>query len=257
MKVVVISDIHIRGSEDPLYASLLAMIERKIGAGDTLVLGGDIFDFFVGRQPSLIRRYERFFELLRAKARLGARIDYIEGNHDFHLRSTFASIFPDEKSIRVHPAEVILPLPSGRKLYVAHGDLVDREDRGYLALRFFFRSPFIRLVAAALPDTVAQRIGEGSSDASRRKNPRRPEEKGPRGLEELRKKYRGFSEAKIREGYAAVVLGHCHDLDGCEFTHDGRTGQYMNVGYPPAHRSYVVCDAEGRLRREALPSERV
>jgi UDP-2,3-diacylglucosamine hydrolase len=253
MKVVVISDIHIRGSDDPLYAALLAMIEREIGPGDSLVLGGDIFDFFVGRQPSLIRRYEKFFALLRAKARSGARIDYIEGNHDFHLRSTFASLFPEEESIRVHSAEVVLPLSGGRKIYVAHGDLVDREDRGYLALRAFFRSPFIRLVAATLPDPWVQRIGEGSSDASRRKNPRRPEDYGPRGVAELRKKYRAFSEAKFLEGFSAVVLGHCHDLDGCDFSREGRTGQYMNVGYPPAHRSYVICDGEGRLRRESLP----
>jgi UDP-2,3-diacylglucosamine hydrolase len=254
MKVIVISDIHIHGAEDPLYLSLLTMIENEIGAGDFLVLGGDIFDFFVGRQSSLILRYERFFALLRSKAKQGAQIDYIEGNHDFHLSSTFASLFPGETKIRVHPAEVTLPLADGGKIYVAHGDLVDRDDWGYLALRAFFRSPFIRFVAAALPDPWVQRIGEGSSDASRRKNPRRPEENGPQGVERLRKKYRAFAEAKISEGYVAVILGHCHDLDGCEFVSDHQARQYLNVGYPRAHHSYIVCDAQGNLRRVFLPS---
>src|SRR5690606_35693922 len=132
----------------------------------------------VGRQPVLLRRYEEFFRLLEEKMKLGARVEYIEGNHDFHLRDAFAHRFRGSVALRVHASETSIALPSGKRLFVSHGDLVDREDRKYLALRVFFRSSLIRLAAMALPGKLVEKIGERSSEASRKQNPRRPEERG-------------------------------------------------------------------------------
>jgi UDP-2,3-diacylglucosamine hydrolase len=245
VKVVLISDIHIFGADDPLYESLLALMREELLPGDYLVLAGDIFDFLVGNQPSLNRRYAAFFDELAQLGAKGVQTTYIEGNHDFHLRRIFADI----PNLRVVPAETEIALPH-RKLYVAHGDLVDREDRGYLALRAFFRSPLIRFTAFALPEAAVEWIGNRSAESSRKANPRLPESQGPERLAALRAKFRSFAGAKFREGYDAIVLGHCHDLDGADFSEGGRRGQYLNVGFPRVHHQYVVFDeADGLVRK--------
>jgi UDP-2,3-diacylglucosamine hydrolase len=247
MKALVISDIHIFGAEDPLYESLLAMMRDELRAGDHLVLAGDIFDFLVGDQPGLNRRYEAFFQALRELGRQGVRTTYIEGNHDFHLAKVFAEI----PNLDLVPAETEIGL-GGRRLYVAHGDLVDREDRGYLALRAFFRSPFIRFTAYALPEAAVEWIGRRSSDSSRKRNPRLPETRGDAYLARLRAKYRAFAEGKFEAGFDGVVLGHCHDLDGADFERGGRRGRYLNVGFPRVHHAYVEFTAENGLLRKPL-----
>lgn len=247
MKLVVISDIHIFGADDPLYGSLLALMRDALLPGDRFVLAGDIFDFLVGDQPSLNRRYSAFFESLSEMGRRGVETTYIEGNHDFHLRGVFAGL----SNVRVVSAETEIAV-EGKRVYVAHGDLVDREDRGYLALRVFFRSPFIRFIAFALPERAVEWIGKRSAESSRARNPRLPESRGTDRLSRLRATFRGFAEGKFREGFDAVVLGHCHDLDGKDFSAGGRTGSYLNVGFPRVHGTYVEFTREGGLVRKPL-----
>lgn len=236
-----ISDIHITGSTDPFYRSLLSLIETEIGKGDWLVLAGDIFDFFVGKQPRLHAQYEEFFELLRKKGSGEATIHYIEGNHDFHLDSTFR----DLPGFHLVKSEIEIQTPKNR-IYIAHGDLVDREDHGYRALRVFFRSPFIRLTAFTLPEAAVEWIGTRSSRVSQAI-------KGDARIDRIRSVFRAFAEAKFKEGFSAIVLGHCHDDHGFDFVDGNRRGSYLNVGFPKAHRSYVVFTDEAGLVRKPLP----
>jgi UDP-2,3-diacylglucosamine hydrolase len=208
---------------------------------------GDIFDFLVGKQSSLVRRYSVFFDAIRELGSRGILTTYIEGNHDFHLRGVFEGV----PNLRLVSAETEIEI-SGRRLYVAHGDLVDHEDRGYLALRAFFRSPFIRLAAFLLPEAVVEWIGARSADSSRKRNPRLPESRGGDHLVRLRAKYHAFAEAKFRDGFDGIVLGHCHDFDGRNFSEGVRIGSYLNVGFPRVHHSYVVFTPEKGLVRKAL-----
>lgn len=247
MKVVLLSDIHIFGEDDPLYESLLALMRETLLPGDHLVLAGDIFDFLVGDQSRWRLRYAEFFSILEDYARRDIVVTYIEGNHDFHVRGLFSKI----PSVRVLPSETEIQVGT-KLLYVAHGDLVDRADHGYLALRLFFRSPLIHFASHALPESAVEWIGTKSSDSSRKRNPRLPEGKGEAHLERLRKTFRGFAEKKFREGFDAIVLGHCHDLDGADFTHGARMGRYQNVGFPRVHHTYLEFSEEGGLVRKPL-----
>lgn len=247
MKVVVISDIHISGNTDPFYRALLSMIELEVAPGDRLVLAGDIFDFLVGKQPKLNEQYREFFELIRRKGSGGAEVTFIEGNHDFHLDTTFAGLphFHLEKN------EVEIATGSHR-IYIAHGDLVDRKDYGYRALRLFFRSAFIRFTAFALPERAVEWIGTHSSKTSQNFNYGSRSEKGIERLEKTRQIYREFSERKFRDGFDAIVLGHCHDDHGFDFVDGQRKGRYLNVGFPKTHRSYIVFSDESGLERRPL-----
>ena len=248
MRLIAVSDLHISGADDPLYPSLLKLI-RSANHGDVLVLAGDVFDLFVGDKPLFMNRYREFFEELRGAGKRGTVLHYIEGNHDFLMSRALASI----GGLTLHPEAVEFEL-GGRRFFVSHGDLVDRSDYGYRALRVFWRSPFFRAFVRVAPGNWIDGIGKSSSRYSRVKSPRLPSELPLERRERLRRIYRSFAAEKIGEGHDFVVMGHCHDLDEMSFQQGGHTGQYINVGFPRAHGSYLSWSpGDTKIQREKLP----
>jgi UDP-2,3-diacylglucosamine pyrophosphatase LpxH len=139
-------------------------------------------------------------------------------------------------------------------LYVAHGDLVDRSDWGYLALRAFYRSLVFRAFVRLAPGRFLDWLGRTLSRLSRERKPLLPTEMPIKRRERLRKIYRSFAAEKIAEGFDFVILGHCHDLDEMEFRVADRRGHYANMGYPREHGSYLVWEpGDPKIQRTALP----
>src|SRR4051812_19466072 len=112
MSLFAVSDLHIWGPDDPLYRSLLALLNERAGAGDVVVLAGDLFDLFIGGKKIFRDRYSEFFEALATAGQRGVEVHYIEGNHDFLLRRAYAGI----PGLRIHVREVSLEL-SGRRFF--------------------------------------------------------------------------------------------------------------------------------------------
>jgi UDP-2,3-diacylglucosamine hydrolase len=235
MRVIITSDLHISGSEDPLYDSLLRLISEAPKTGDILVLAGDVFDFFVGNKELLTSRYSSFISTLKSAGERGVQLHYIEGNHDFHLKKAFREI----QGLTIHEADVALNC-WGKRFYIAHGDLVDLKDYKYRALRGFFRSPVMKAFVSLAPGKWVDLIGSKSSEASRKKGPRLPSQLPTEQITRLRTIYRNHAVEKLKQGYDFVVMGHCHDLDEMQFKIGDRCGQYINVGYPRAHRSFLT-----------------
>lgn len=214
--------------------------------GDTLVLAGDIFDLFVGAKAVFIEKYAELFAALRAAGERGLRLHYIEGNHDFLIRGAFGAI----PGLTVHPEHVAVEL-GGRRFLVLHGDTVDREDYGYRLLRGFFRSPLMKALVLAFPGEWVDAIGRLSSRRSSGRNPRLLTELPIERRERYRRLYRSFAAERLAEGYDFVIAGHCHDLDEMSFTIGEREGQYINMGYPPVHGSYLSwTEGDEKVRRE-------
>lgn len=237
MAVHAVSDLHIRGPEDPLYCALLEYLAR-MNSNDTFVLGGDVFEFFLGTREFFWKRYSGFIEAISAATQAGTEVHYIEGNHDFHLHPL------KRLNVRVHSKEVELTVEK-KRFYFAHGDLVNQSDWRYLAFRGFLRSPLVRGAFRVLPSRVLDRIGYQASDLSKAKS------RQVQSLEPLRKIYRSFAAARIQQGFDYVVLGHCHDLDEMRFLVGERQGHYMNVGFPRVHATSVVWNSpEAGLERQ-------
>jgi UDP-2,3-diacylglucosamine hydrolase len=249
MALLVISDLHILGPHDPLYASLLKLIRERASSGDTLVLAGDVFDLFVGNKNIFLERYSAFVEALEDAGRRGVQIHYIEGNHDFLIRGAFGAI----PGVRVHNEDVSLDL-GGRRFFISHGDTFDRADYGYRALRIFYRSALMKGIVQVVPGRWLDWYGKAHSKQSRASKPILASGLPIERRERLRKVYRSAAAELLAEGYDFVVAGHCHDLDEMEFTIAGRWGQYVNVGYPRAHGSYLSWSpGEPKIQREKLP----
>ena len=174
---------------------------------------------------------------------------YIEGNHDFHLRTLF-----DQANIQFLDESVVIPVSPrtpngdvGKKLFIAHGDLVDQEDSGYLRLRKFFRSHVIRVAANIVPGAFVQKIGDLSSRTLEQKESDLPQNWPLENRDALRTLFRSYAKEKNRQGFDYVILGHCHDLDEMK-------PFYFNMGYPPVHRQYLIYDeAEDCVKRVNFP----
>jgi UDP-2,3-diacylglucosamine hydrolase len=249
MALVVISDLHIWGREDPLYHSLVSLVQERVHSGDTLVLAGDIFDVFVGNKKVFVQEYSRFIEALKAASDRNISIHYVEGNHDFLLKSVFSEC----KGVKVHAESVGLEIDQ-KKFFFAHGDLANPKDYGYRFLRAFLRSLFLRAVVVLVPGWFVKMVGERSSKYSRALAPRNPGELPIERRERLRDAYRSFAASKMTEGFDFIVMGHCHDLDEKMFKIGSRVGQYVNVGYPRVHGSLLSWQSgEEKISREKLP----
>lgn len=247
MSLLVVSDLHISGTEDPLYHSLLSLLEKKAQKGDTVVLAGDLFDLFVGPKTIFTKTYSRFIQALEECGRRGVDCHYIEGNHDFHLDRVFRGM----SHVKVYPKEFSLLLHQ-KRFYFAHGDLVLKNDYGYRVLRLLFRSKIMKVLFRVAPGKWVASFGNMSSRTSKKRHRRSP--MAIERLEEIRRSYRSYAAERLAEGFDFVVMGHCHDLDEMSFQIGGRKGQYVNVGYPRNHGSFVSWNpGDEKMQRERLP----
>lgn len=242
MKVWIFSDLHFESSSDPLFSSFLSVLSQ-VENKDHLILNGDIFDLLVGSSEYFRSRFSAFFSSIERLSQKGTQIHYIEGNHDFHIQS----LFP--KSVRFYDEKIdlFLETPFGKKhLHVAHGDLIDPEDTGYLRLRALFRSGFIRNLAKVVPGAFIEWVGNLSGRrAAHEKVKDLPEYWSKQDRERLRELFRGYAEKKHRQGTDFIVLGHCHDLDEAP-------PFYFNMGYPPVHRQFLLFDSSVSSEKELL-----
>lgn len=248
MSLLIISDLHIQNTSDPTYLALLDLLRHRALPGDTVVLAGDIFDLMVGGKSFFQEKYSAFFKALEDGVARGVEFHYIEGNHDFLIQRLFKGI----PGISVCPREVSLKIGQ-RRFFIVHGDTVDRKDYGYRLLRALLRSSLMRLLVLIFPGEWMDWIGTRLSRYSRERKPLQIGELPLDRRERLRCAYRSFAAEKLAQGYDFVAMGHCHDLDEMSFNIGGRTGQYINVGYPPVHGSILrwIPDEE-RIQREPM-----
>jgi UDP-2,3-diacylglucosamine hydrolase len=249
MSLYIVSDLHISGPEDPIYYSLLSLLKLQVVPGDTVVLAGDIFDLFIGNKKIYRNRYQAFLECVDRAVRRGIVIHYIEGNHDFLMERVFSKI----QGMRTHSAQVSLEI-EGKRFFVAHGDQVDSSDYGYRVLRALLRTPLMRVLLWMIPGVWLDRLGQWSSQNSRRRHLTVTSQSTIEKREFLRKAYRSYAAERLAQGYDFVVMGHCHDLDEMFFQIDGRPGQYVNVGFPRVHGSLLAwVVGEDKIHRQKLP----
>lgn len=208
-------------------------------------MAGDVFDLFVGNREWFKTHYAEFLRAVEDLNARGVDIHYIEGNHDFQLKGVY------DRCLRFHlHADSFTLEQSGRRFFVAHGDLVDQRDRGYLLLRTFFRSPFMAAFLGVAPDAWISGIARSLSRKSQAKNPRQPLQLPEAKRDRLRNLFRSFARGKFDQGYDFILLGHCHDIDDELFQQGSRTGHYMNIGYPRVDPRFVMwTPGEDRLRR--------
>lgn len=235
MRLIYVSDLHLREETDDAFRRFLDFLREVPGDGDTLVLGGDIFDLMIGAKQTYREKYAGFFRRMESLIERGTVVYYLEGNHDFHLHGLV-------------PGGVILKTDDfsfdwgGKKIWVTHGDMIDPEDKGYRLLRRITRSLPFEIFLKSVPGSAVDAIGAWSSRQSRKYHDVY-EMSGERSLR-LRELFYSFASEKVGEGYDFVLAGHSHLEDKRPVAAKGRKGEYLNLGFSASFLPYAAL-AEG------------
>ncbi|MCB0386004.1 MAG: UDP-2,3-diacylglucosamine diphosphatase [Bdellovibrionales bacterium] len=159
-----VSDVHLTNQTDEraqLFLSFLRRLGRDLECTHLFLLG-DIFDLWLSDYAFFQNQYEEVVVQIRRLNMEGVAIHYFEGNHDLYLEKFWGR----ELGAEVHCGPVNTTL-AGWKLRLEHGDELDPDDTGYLFLRWFLRTPLMKIVARSLPEAVLVRVGEKASRSSR------------------------------------------------------------------------------------------
>lgn len=237
MKIVFIADAHLKGIDDPNQKRLSQFLSNLAGA-ETLVILGDLFDYWSGYNAVAEREYGPVLEALGDLRGRGTGIVYLEGNHDFSM----GSFFTDALKARVYPASGEL-LIGGKRFFLSHGDRVSMTA-GYALWRGFLRSPLFRLIVKIVPPEAGWKIAGYLSRRSRGGNDYAGVKNG------VEEKLMEFAKKKLSEGFDGVILGHSHAAGVHEEKAGAGSGIYANPG-SWANGSYLVCD-DGVFRVESI-----
>jgi len=200
MKDVFIADAHLRSPDDANYRRLLDFFAAQQGQIRTLILLGDIFEFWTGFRHVVYTPYVPILDALRRLHASGTGIVYVEGNHDFHLGPYFREVL----GCRVFADGGEIDL-EGMQIHVAHGDLIDDADRGYRLLRKLLRSRLLHLLMRLAPPDLTWAIAAWAGRQSQKRRAGRPARRVPREM------LLHYARRHFARGAAAVVTGHFHE----------------------------------------------
>lgn len=229
----VISDIHLGHASPDVERSLLAFLRTLPGRAGSLVVNGDLFEFWFEWRTVVPRSGVRVLAALMDLRDAGVPVLMIAGNHDCWGGDVLRDAGVD---FRTGAWEGAL---GGWHARVEHGDgLRAREDRGYRALRRLLRNPLaIRAYRLLHPD-LATRLAMGSSQTSRSYQPR----DGGVGLRAV-----ADEALRTRADLEVLVYGHSH-VAALERSASGNV--YANAGSWLNVPTYLVVTPERIALRE-------
>jgi len=238
--VRILADTHFR---DPHSPEERERRERFIGfldglpAQSELFLMGDIFDFYFEYRSVLSRRYLDIFAAIRRTTGRGIPVHFLGGNHDYWVGDRFA----EELGVTLHERDILLEA-QGRRIVLAHGDLVMPRDYGYKILKSVIRNPFVIALARMIHPDWLDAIATGVSNGSR-KVFHIPWEKRARDVTVH------AWDHFFNRGNDAFVMGHVHYP-----LHETRNGkEFVILGDWIEHYTYARL-TNGRLRLETVKS---
>ena len=229
----VISDIHLGHASEAVERSLLGFLRALPGRAGSLLINGDLFEFWFEWKTVVPRNSVRVLAALMDLRDSGLPMTMIAGNHDCWGGDVLRSAGLD---FQFGPWAGTL---GGWNARVEHGDgLRETEDRGYRALRTVLRNPLaIRAFRSLHPDW-ASRLAMGSSNASRSYQSM---DRG-RGLRDV-----GMRALESDPRLELLVYGHSH-VAGLERAAGG--GVFANAGSWLDRSTYLVVTPERIALRE-------
>jgi UDP-2,3-diacylglucosamine hydrolase len=237
----VFSDAHLGVAEPHLERALLSFLRTMAGRAGSLVVNGDLFDFWFEWRAVMPRRGFRVLAALAELRERGIPVLYIAGNHD----CWGGEILREDVGVDFHVGPWTGSL-GGWRARLEHGDgLRVKEDRPYRALRRVLRHPWSVKAFRTLHPDLASRVALGSSHTSRAMRPG----DGGRGL-------RAVAADTLQRDPALELLiyGHSH-VRALERVAGG--GVYANPGAWLQEPTYLRVDEDRveLLRWNGLTSE--
>jgi UDP-2,3-diacylglucosamine hydrolase len=209
----IVSDLHLGAAPANVEGQFLAFLSRVEEAGGSLVINGDLFDFWFEWRSVMPRTGFRVIAKLASLRERGIEVVWLAGNHDCWGDSLLRNDLGVDYRTGAWSGRL-----AGWTAYVHHGDGVrPQADRSYRRVRAVLRHRWSIALFRILHPDIGSRIAIRSSAASRRHgNPDHGAELRAVAMERL-------SDDRALE---LVVFGHSHvaalqRLDG---------GIYANAG---------------------------
>lgn len=238
--LLVVADTHLTRRDGELSAFVHFLLTRGAAAGAVAHLG-DLFNVWLGRPRFQMEHMGAVLDSFRMLRERGVKTYLAEGNRDFNARRWH------EGSAFDRVAEESLDLVvGGRRVRLAHGDLVNVADRQYRTWRRFARSRPVQGAVGLLPSRAGIRLAERLEERLRGTNTRHksyfPEASA-----------RTYVESARREGCDLLLLGHFHEEHELEVPADGAVPGSARLIVLPDWRSshrFVTVGADGVCRIE-------
>ncbi|MDR2653036.1 MAG: UDP-2,3-diacylglucosamine diphosphatase [Prevotellaceae bacterium] len=196
---------------------------------EIIFLLGDIFDFWFEYKYVVPRGFTRVLGKLAELTDSGIVVHFFTGNHDMW---TF-DYLENETGIKVHKKPYVTTL-YGKKFFVAHGDGLGKDSKGYIFLKYIFSCKLIQWIFAFLHPRIGIGIAKAWSKRSRLN----------RGLSENfnenNDRLLAFAKQKLNETHIDFfVFGHRHTPIQIQLQDDSL---FTIVGEWIRGREYAVFD---------------
>ncbi|MFC1850067.1 UDP-2,3-diacylglucosamine diphosphatase [candidate division CSSED10-310 bacterium] len=213
---IFLSDAHLNDS-DPIRQERLVNFLKKQTELDRLYIVGDLFDFWFGYKTVIFRYYIPILCQLYRLHEQGCEIVYVLGNHDFYLGPLFRETIP----MRIVPADSI-ELIGDKKVYVVHGDGINKSDYGYRFLRFMVRSKMVQILFKWIHPDIGWFMAKLLSRSSR----------SYRNLLKCDREivYLDYGLQKIKEGADVCIMAHSHFPLIKKYELSQKSGLVINIG---------------------------
>ena len=164
----IISDTHLGAATPEVERDLLGFLRALRGRASTLVVNGDLFDFWFEWKTVIPRGAFKTLGALSELKDSGTRIIWVAGNHDCWGGEVLREDLGVDYTMEAWDGEL-----AGWRARIEHGDgLREVEDKGYRRLRSVIRNPVsIKLFSWLHPD-LATKIATATSHTSRGYRPR-------------------------------------------------------------------------------------
>jgi UDP-2,3-diacylglucosamine hydrolase len=229
----IFSDTHLGAAPSDVERRLLSFLRHLDGRAASLVINGDLFEFWFEWKSVIPRPAFRVLAALADLVDSGIPVLWVAGNHDCWGGEVLRSDVGVEYHVGAWSGQL-----AGWKTLIEHGDgLRDVEDRKYRRLRTVLRHPAsIWAFRHLLHPDFGSRLAAGSSHASRTYQAR----DGGRGLQAV-----AMTRLAADPSLDLVIYGHSH-VSALERAPGGNV--YANAGSWMTRATFLRVDE----RRVAL-----
>jgi UDP-2,3-diacylglucosamine hydrolase len=232
----IVSDIHLGAVPDRTERHFVEFLERAGAEAASLLIAGDLFDFWFEYGEVIPGRHFRTLAALASLVDAGMPVLMAGGNHD----AWGGRFLREHVGIAYYTDPFHMEL-GGRRALVAHGDGLGRGDFKYRALKAVIRSPLAIGAFRALHPELGLKLARSVSSSHAKSD------------EDLSAEGRaGFLTTWATDQLAAdpslswVVCGHSH----LPIMHEAAPGRwYLNAGDWISHFTYMtVHEGSAQLR---------
>jgi UDP-2,3-diacylglucosamine hydrolase len=226
------SDVHLGPATRERERTFLAFLEHIGAQAGTLLINGDLFDFWFEYGRVIPGTHFRVLAALADLVDSGVRVTLIGGNHD----AWGGRFLRDDVGVEFHTG-LLRTSFAGRPALVAHGDGLGKGDFRYRALKSIVRSRAIIGLFRAIHPEIGLRIAQGVSRTETRQD-----EDVSRNRAAFLQSW-GTAQLTADPTLAYVLCGHAH-RPACVEVEPGR--YYLNAGDFIKNFTYIVVTPDGR-----------